>query len=188
MQALKVAERAADGISTAVNALASLWIVVLMLLISADVGGRTVFNRPIIGVNEIVEFSIVAMLFLQVAHALSSGILTRSDAVFGALLKRARRVGLGFSAAFNLCGAILTGIIAWAGVAKTAEAYTGGFFIGIPGFFALPQAPLRAIIVFGTALMALRFILLVLRDLSSLVADTVPDHLRSYVADDVTPS
>ena len=60
-----------------------------MLLICADVAMRNLFNAPIAGVAEMVAFSIVGIVFLQLAHTLRTGALTRTDLLLGALEHRA---------------------------------------------------------------------------------------------------
>ena len=56
-----------DGITLALNVIGTAGIFLLMLLINADVLGRSLFDRPISGVPEIVSLSIVAIVFLQIA-------------------------------------------------------------------------------------------------------------------------
>ena len=62
-----------DAIITGMNALGSLWIVVLMLMIDADAFGRTFLAHPIHGVNELVEMSLVGIVFMQLADATRRG-------------------------------------------------------------------------------------------------------------------
>lgn len=52
------------------NAIASLWIFVLMATIVIDVGGRYFFNSPLRGTPETVSNSIVAIAFLQFPYVL----------------------------------------------------------------------------------------------------------------------
>lgn len=61
------------------NALGSLMILGLMLLINADIIGRTGFNAPVRGVTELVSLSIVGIVFLQLADTLRCGRFTRAD-------------------------------------------------------------------------------------------------------------
>ena len=70
------------------NALGSVWIIGLMLLICADIVMRSFFSSPIAGVAEMVAFSIVGIVFLQLAHTLRTGSLTRSDLLLGYLARR----------------------------------------------------------------------------------------------------
>ena len=55
------------------NCLGSIWIFVLTILINLDAFGRTFFAHPIEGVVEIVEMSIVAIVFLQLGDATQRG-------------------------------------------------------------------------------------------------------------------
>ena len=64
---------------TLMNGAGVVWIFALMFLISADIVGRTVFDRPIRGVAEMVSLSLVASLFLQLAFAVYHERLTRAE-------------------------------------------------------------------------------------------------------------
>ena len=52
------------------NSIATVWIVVLMVVINIDIFGRTAFAAPLPGVPELVKLSIVAIIFLQIGHTL----------------------------------------------------------------------------------------------------------------------
>ena len=77
------------------NAIGTLWIVALMLLINSDVLGRELFNSPVRGVTELVSLSIVGIVFLQLADTLWSGRMTRADV----LLDRLKRTTPALAAA-----------------------------------------------------------------------------------------
>ena len=78
------------------NSVASLWVMALMLLITADVVGRGFFNMPIPGVPEIVKFSIVAMFWLQIAYTLRTGKHLRATLLLGVeTIGRPRRIDAG---------------------------------------------------------------------------------------------
>ena len=72
------------------NALGTVWIIALMVLINSDVLGRNLFKAPVRGVTELVALSIVGIVFLQLADTLHSGRFTRADV----LLDRLKRDGL----------------------------------------------------------------------------------------------
>lgn len=142
------------------NTLASLWILVLMALVVADVTLRFGFNAPLVGVNEIMEISIVAMLYLQIAQALRDNRHTRSAAFSERLARWSPFASRLLHAFFLLCGlalmvAILAGV--WP---RLLEAWRGGFTIGNHGVFIVPEWPLRAIIAYGCLLMAVQFAIL----------------------------
>src|SRR5512134_1213963 len=70
---------------TLLNAAGVVWVFALMFLICADITARTVFDRPIAGVTEMVSLSLVASVFLQLAHAVLHGRLMRVEMFIGPL-------------------------------------------------------------------------------------------------------
>ncbi len=144
---------------SAMNAVGTLWIFVLMLLINADVIGRELFGTPVRGVPEMVSLSIVAIVFLQLAHTLSVGRVTRNDA----LLRRfaATRPGLhrGLELAASLAGVVLFGLLATASVPYVAKAIRVREYVGALGDFTLPTWPVRALIVLGSVAACAAFLL-----------------------------
>jgi C4-dicarboxylate transporter DctM subunit len=110
-------------LTSAVSGVASLWIFCLMLLICSDIIGRSFFNSPVQGVSEIVGNSIVAIVFLQISHALMSGRMTRTDIVLGALEEsRPFAAGL-YRLVFNLAGAACFVLIAKGTWPKLVDAW-----------------------------------------------------------------
>ena len=60
-------------------AVGTVWIFVLMLLVVADVVGRNFLDAPITGVAEFAARSVASIVFLQLAAAICTGRMTRSD-------------------------------------------------------------------------------------------------------------
>jgi hypothetical protein len=130
------------------NAIGSLWVLLLVLLIDADAFGRTFLNRPIAGVIELVAVSLAVIVFCQLADTIRLGKLTRSDTYLaqlagGAFFGRVVVVG------FELLGAIVMGLIIAGTVPLLIRSYERGYFIGTRGVFTFPDWPLRALIVLG---------------------------------------
>ena len=144
------------------NAMASAWIFVIMLLVTLDITLRFAFGGPISGVTEIVEISIVVVLFLQMTHALKVGRITRSDALYSVILRRVPILGNIMGMTFNLAGVGLMVAIIAGGWPKWLQAYDGGHFVGNIGVFTFPEWPHRLILVIGCATMAIQFFLLAL--------------------------
>ena len=67
------------GLVGVLNAAGVVWVFALMFLIVADITARTVFDDPIAGVTEMVSLSLVACVFLQLAHAVLHGRLMRVE-------------------------------------------------------------------------------------------------------------
>jgi TRAP-type mannitol/chloroaromatic compound transport system permease small subunit len=144
------------------NAAASAWIFVIMLLVTLDITLRFAFGGPLSGVTEIVEISIVVVLFLQMTHALKVGRITRSDALHSAILRTMPKLGHTMGALFNLAGVGLMVAIITGGWPKWLQAYEGGHYVGNVGVFTFPEWPQRLVLVIGCAAMAIQFFLLAL--------------------------
>ena len=94
------------GLVEGLNAVGTLCIFAVMILINLDILGRFAFSSPVPGVKEMVELSIVGIVFLQLPHTLRVGRIMRSDAAFNQLLARFPRVAHVLSALYNLTGAL----------------------------------------------------------------------------------
>ncbi len=149
------------------NALGTLWIIVLMVLMNADVIGRNLFDAPLRGVTEIVSMSIVAIVFLQLADTLHCGRLTRADVLLDRLKRGAPRLASGLQALYHLVGMLLLATICWASWDPLMEAFRIGEYVGAVGDFQAPMWPVRLIVVVGSACTALGFLFLAWADLRS---------------------
>lgn len=146
------------------NSLGTGWIFVLMMLITADVVLRNLFLAPVAGVTEMVEITIVGIVFLQLAHAVWAGKMIRSDSFLGWLLARHPAAGRALDGTCQLLGAGLMSIIVWGQVPRLVDAWENGLFRGNPGVFVAPTWPLELIIVIGSAAVAVQFLLNAWRD------------------------
>ncbi|MBM3568309.1 MAG: TRAP transporter small permease [Alphaproteobacteria bacterium] len=152
------------GLLAGLNALGTVLILFLMALINLDVGLRYFFNSPIRGVPELVGLSIVAIVFLQLAHALRLGKFTRSDVLLGPLLRDRPRIGHGLQMLYHLTGAVLLGIMLWALVPLLVEAWVEDLYVGAKGDFTAPEWPVKLVLVVGSAACAIQFLLLAWQD------------------------
>ena len=146
--------RVLDRCTAALNALGTLLIVGIMLAINADVIGRALFGSPISGVPEIVSMSIVAIVFLQIAHSLRSGGMTRAEILLDRLPLRARA---GLETVYCLVGVALCVILFNGLLPLFDRAWTRNTFVGAIGDFTAPIWPVRLIMLIGTAALGLQF-------------------------------
>ena len=98
------------GLVEMLNSLGTGWIFVLLILINTDIIGRTVFNNPVRGVAEIVGMTIVACVFLQLAHAIRNDRLTRSEIILSRLGNRPQFKRI-LEALYNLLGAAILAVL-----------------------------------------------------------------------------
>ena len=159
--------RAFSALVAGLNSVGTTWIFVLMLVINVDVLSRFLFNLPIQGVAEVVELSIVGIVFLQISDAVRAGRLTRSDGLYMQILKRRPVIGHVMGVVFDLAGAVFFIFILLGAVPRLIEAYERGYFAGNEGLFVVPVWPIRLILVIGCVVVALQFALLAWRNVQA---------------------
>ncbi len=133
-------------------------IFVMMVLINVDVFSRFLFNAPIDGVTELVELSIVAIVFLQLGDAVRCGRLTRSDGLYSRLLEHHPRIGHLFGLVFDLAGAFFFSTILLGAVPLLQDAWERGYYAGNKGLVVIPIWPVRLILVIGCITVTLVFL------------------------------
>jgi TRAP-type mannitol/chloroaromatic compound transport system permease small subunit len=147
-----------DRTVVVLNAIGSLWVLLLVMLINVDAFGRTFFNQPIAGMIEIVAVSLAVIVFCQLADTIRLGKLTRSDALL-ARIARTSRAGRTVIAGFEVLGALVMGLIIVGTFPLLLQSYERGYFIGVRGVFTFPDWPVKAIILFGALAALLCFLI-----------------------------
>lgn len=165
---LRTLDRALGVLVISGNSLGSAWIFVMMMMISADIAMRFLFNSPINGTTELVTMSVVAVLYLQLAYTLRSGNMTRSDSVLNRLIANYPRAGHGLSLVFYLAGAALMGAIVRGAWPKWIKAYDLDFYVGVVGVFTFPDWPRLFVVFLGCTLTGLQFLLFAARSAQAL--------------------
>lgn len=163
-----------DRVLVSLNSLGSLWIFALTILINIDAFGRKLFAAPINGVPEIIELSIVGIVFLQLGDATRHGRLTRSDGLFKAVQKRWPSIGRVLGAVFDLLGALFMFLILYGSVPLLIESVEKDFYIGVEGLFMAPVWPVKLIIVIGCIVTLLQFLVFARRYLRISHVDVSP--------------
>lgn len=149
----------------ALNALGTLWIIALMVLINTDVLGRNLFSAPVRGVTELVALSIVGIVFLQLADTLYSGRFTRADILLTRLKQTRPVFAARLQALYHLVGAGLMGVILWAAWDPLIEAIRIRQYVGAIGDFTAPVWPVRLIMLIGLCTTLVTFVLMAWADL-----------------------
>ena len=152
-----------DRILTVLNTIGSLWIFVLMVMIDTDAFSRTLFTRPIHGVNEMVEMSIVAIVFMQLGDATRRGRLTRSDGFYGLVQSYSPKAGHVMGAVFDLLSVLFFAIVLYGAVPDMYDAWRFNYFVGEEGLFTVAEWPIKLIIVIGCTVTMLQFVKLAVR-------------------------
>lgn len=147
-----------DHVLAGMNSLGSLWIFSLTILINADAFGRKLFSSPINGVPEMIEFSIVGIVFLQLGDATRHGRLTRSDGLFKIIRKRYPMIGRILGAVFDFLGAFFMSLILYGCWPLFIESVEKEFYIGVIGVFTAPVWPVNLIVIIGCFVTLLQFL------------------------------
>lgn len=162
---LDIVRKVADGIAMAANALGTFVVILLVAVVNYDIIARGVFNRPFMGAVEVVQFTMVLIVFLQLPDVIRVGRLTRSDGALGLLAMRAPAKGRLLSRAIDLMSAIFMGMVVYAMWPEFLEMWHSQDYFGVPGVFTAPWWPVKLVIVFGAALSLVHFLLHVARPL-----------------------
>ena len=157
------------NIVSGMNATGSAWIVVLMLLINAEALGRSLFNQPIIGVIEMIEISIVGIVFMQLADSLRRGVLTRSDGLFNQVMARKPAAGHVMGVVTFALGAVFMAIVLTGSIPFFIDAWKNNWYIGVQGMFTAPVWPVALIIVIAITVTMIQFLIM------------LADHIRPLV-------
>jgi tripartite ATP-independent transporter DctM subunit len=144
------------------NAAGVVWVFALMFLICADITARTVFDAPIAGVTEMVSLSLVASVFLQLAHAVLHGRLMRVEMFIGPLERDHPVAASAWRTVFSLLGILLLGATALGAWPDFVRAWMTSEFAGVEGIFTIAVWPIKLLIVVGcvvtAAVLVLRFL------------------------------
>ncbi len=170
-----------------VSGVASIWVFCLMILICADILGRSLFNAPVQGVAEIVANSIVAIVFLQVAHALMTGRMTRTDILIGTIETERPFAAAGMRLAFHIAGIVVFALIAQGTWPKLVDAWVENEFFGAQGVFTAPVWPIKTCLFAGSLLTCLAFATQAILDIKVLMTSQSVAPLTIRHSEDTKP-
>ncbi|MCO5161808.1 MAG: TRAP transporter small permease [Mesorhizobium sp.] len=144
-------------VADVMGALGAVLVLALALLINTDVVSRFVLNHPMKGVAELVELSIVIIVFVQLPTAIATGGLIRSSELHNSLNARHPAAGKAFAIVFELVGVLIFALFAWGVWPRFIEAWNDGLYKGQPGVFTAPTWPAELAIVVGATVASLCF-------------------------------
>src|SRR5918996_2278525 len=164
MPVLRYVIRFSDQLSKVMMILAAVWALGLSVLIVADIAANNVVGRAIPGVRELVISSIVMIVYLQLGYAIRSRSMLCSDTLLLALPVTLQRLLLGIG---YLLGAAFFLMIMRGTIDPTVYAWNTGEFWG-EGALRVPVWPTRLVVLFGSALAILNYVVAALIDVLGL--------------------
>jgi len=168
--------RVANALAITANALGTLVVLALVVILNVDVVARGLFSAPLRGTYEMVQFSVVMIVFLQLADVVRVDRLTRSDGFLNLLHNRRPGLTSNLRRIINAISAIFMGLIAYVTFPEFLHMWETQDYFGVPGLFTLPWWPVKLVIASGTALACVIFLLKVVtaQDRPQLVR--TPEH------------
>ena len=153
-----------EKLAEVMNAVATVWTFSLVFFISADVGGRVIFNRPLTGAHELVKVSLVALVFLHIPHTLWVGRHIRSEIITS-------RLGVHLRLVLEILMYILGGLLFFGIVVSSWHhmiiAWQTGVYEG-EGALRVPLAPIRTIVIICSTVTILLYVVRALQNLTEL--------------------
>lgn len=173
--------RAAQTLNPIVNTLAmvantvgTLVVLALVSIVNFDVIARGAFNQPFMGAVEIVQFSMVLIVFLQLPDVVRVNRLTRSDGFLIFLKLTYPRFTLWLRRLIDFISCLLMLCVALAIWPEFIEMYESHDFFGIPGVFTAPWWPIKLTIFLSACLCSLLFILKVILATTEIASKPIP--------------
>lgn len=159
--------RVTKYISMTANVAGTLVVLALVVIVNYDVLARGVFNHPFRGAYEVVQFSMVLIVFLQLPDVIRVDRLTRSDGLLFLIADKYPTASAALRRVLNAVSAVIMTLIAIAIFPEFLEMWDTQDFFGVPGIFTAPWWPIKLTIFCSAALCALIFILKVLSNSGS---------------------
>lgn len=141
--------RAIDFVVTASAYVAGAVLVLLMLLTTADVAGRYLFNAPLNGVFDLTHFAVLTMTFLSFAYCGYRGAHVAIELLYNKLGLATRRVLIRI---INLAGCVLFVVIAWRAIVQSVDVRDFG---EASQLLTIPFYPFYWVVAFGSFLFAI---------------------------------
>lgn len=150
-------ERVWHKIVEAFAALGTVLIGVLMVIICADIVARNTMGASLPLVSEGGALLVVTLVALQLAATVRAGRLARTEVFIIPFTDRYPSAGAILNGFYDLVGAVVLGIIAWASIRVVEKDFAAAEFIGVPGLATLQTWPFRVLILAGFSIAAIEF-------------------------------
>lgn len=139
-------------------AVGTILIGVLMIIVCADIVARNSAGASLPLVSEAGALLVVLLVALQLASTVRARRLARTEIFILPFSERFPRAGAIVTALFDLVGAGILGLVAWASIRILEKDLASSEFIGIVGMATMPTWPFRLLILLGFAVAAVEFL------------------------------
>lgn len=155
--ALRKLERTASVVAIGANVVGTLVVLALVMVVNYDIVVREVFNKSFHGAIELVQFSMVLIVFLQLPDVVRVNRLTRSDGFLAMAGDRWPIVKVILNKLINFTACIFMVLVAIAIWPEFLEMWETKDFFGVPGVFTAPWWPIKLVIFLSAVLCSVLF-------------------------------
>jgi len=159
-----------DWVSKALMVIAAILAFLLCFLVVGDVSGRVFFGSPIKGTTEVISLAIVTICFLQAGYAIRSGGMLNVDTV---VIKFSPRWQSIFGVLGAFAGMFFFAFLCYGSFEGAVHAWASNEFEG-EGAMRVPVWPARFVIVLGTGLAALCYLILMVQNFERAIKGELP--------------
>lgn len=177
---VRAISKLANGIAMGANAVGTLIVLALILVVNYDVIARGFFNAPFRGAVEVVQFSMVLIVFMQLPDVVRTNRLTRSDGFLTILGMTRPKLAVTLRRLIDFASAVFMTLVAYAIWPEFVEMFETRDFFGVPGVFTAPWWPIKLAIYLSAVLCTILFVLKVLSP------DRPARPVHSDISDDKT--
>lgn len=149
----------AERISMGANAFGTLTVLALVMVVNYDVIARGIFGAPFMGAVEVVQFTLVFIVFLQLPDVVRVGRLTRSDGFLLVIGMHKPTLAMWLQRAIDTISAIFMTLVVYAIWPEFLKMWESQDYFGVPGVFTAPWWPIKLVILASGLLCALLFII-----------------------------
>ncbi len=170
------ASRLTRNVAALANVVGTVVVLLLVAVVNFDVVARGFFNAPFHGAVEVVQFSMVLIVFLQLPDVVQVNRLTRSDGFLVVIGSRLPQVTKFVRRVIDLLSSLFMLLIAIAIWPEFAEMWETQDYFGVPGVFTAPWWPVKLVIFLSASLCTAIFALKVLSPVSPPALIRAPEH------------
>lgn len=146
-------------VAIAANAAGTCVVLLLVVVVNYDAIARGVWDKPFMGAVEVVQFSMVLIVFLQLPDVVRVDRLTRSDGFLHVIGMRWPGMSRALGQLVDGIACVFMMLIAIAMWPEFLDMLESRDFFGVPGVFTAPWWPIKLVIVLSAAICSLQFAL-----------------------------
>lgn len=158
-KSLQTCVSAIERIAILANVAGTAVVLMLVVVVNYDVVARGVFHKPFHGAVELVQFSMVLIVFLQLPDVTRVNRLTRSDGFLMIAGARWPRLAAFIDKIINIIAGIFMLLIAVAIWPEFVDMFETKDYFGVPGVFTAPWWPIKLVIFLSATLCCILFVL-----------------------------